>query len=603
MTSESNSRLAMMPMDLNSNRNFTLTYTIFMRSILALLLIILSTNVFADQLPHGMTPVERAAMPDYLRQIRTSTINGIITPPVSPVRASAEWEEIDALMVVWTSYTNTIREIIRYARTETRVIVICTDSNQVITNLTANQVPLGNVDFIQTAFNSVWARDFGQWNVYTNDVDSLLLIDWIYNRPRAKDDSVPRAIATFTGLPLYETTTSPYDLIHTGGNFMCDGLGTGFSSRLVIDENPTKTEPQIDSIMQSFMGIDRYIKMNTLPYDQIHHIDMHMKLLDEETLLVGEYPPGVADGPAIEANLNYILTNFNSPFGTPYKVIRIPMPPDAMGAYPNTGGDYRTYANAVFVNKTVIVPTYDPQYDTTALRIWQEALPGYRIVGIDCNTIIPALGAIHCITKEVSSNDPLLIVHQPLRDQSSLATGYTVTGTFQHRSGISQAILYYRTDTLQPYTSVSMSSTGNPEEWTADIPAQPVGSTVYYYLHGESVSGKMQNRPLSAPAGYWSFKVDGSLGISPLASLTTGEVYPNPSHGWTCLNIHSPKSQNLQARLTNTLGQTVVEIFDGAVQAGEKRIWFDTSMLSTGVYLLEVSDGTQVLAHRKVVVR
>ena len=23
---------------------------------------------------------------------------------------------------------------------------------------------------------------------------------------------------------------------------------------------------------------------------QIHHIDMHMKLLDEETLLVGQYP-------------------------------------------------------------------------------------------------------------------------------------------------------------------------------------------------------------------------------------------------------------------------------------------------------------------------
>ena len=55
--------------------------------------------------------------------------------------------------------------------------------------------------------------------------------------------------------------------------------------------------------MNKFLGVDRYIKMNTLPYDQIHHIDMHMKLLDEETLLVGQYPPGIADGPQIEANL------------------------------------------------------------------------------------------------------------------------------------------------------------------------------------------------------------------------------------------------------------------------------------------------------------
>lgn len=56
--------------------------------------------------------------------------------------------------------------------------------------------------------------------------------------------------------------------------------------------------------MKKFMGIERYAKMEKLPYDGIHHIDMHMKLLDEETLLVGEYPAGIANGPQIEANIN-----------------------------------------------------------------------------------------------------------------------------------------------------------------------------------------------------------------------------------------------------------------------------------------------------------
>ena len=51
------------------------------------------------------------------------------------------------------------------------------------------------------------------------------------------------------------------------------------------------------------MGISTYIKMETLPYDQIHHIDMHMKLLDEETILVGEYPEGKLMVPQIEANI------------------------------------------------------------------------------------------------------------------------------------------------------------------------------------------------------------------------------------------------------------------------------------------------------------
>ncbi|MEY4594099.1 MAG: hypothetical protein RIQ47_509 [Bacteroidota bacterium] len=562
------------------------------------------TGVKADQPDHRLTNAERAAMPDFLRNVSQNSTFGIVTPPTSPVRASAEWEEIDALIVVWTSYTNIVRQIINYAQSETKVLVVCSDSTQVIANLSANQVPINNVDFIQTGYNTIWCRDYGPWNVYTDNVDSLFLIDWIYNRPRAKDDTISRAIATFKGLPLYETTTAPYDLVHTGGNFMCDGMGTGFSSRLVLNENPTKSEQQIDSIMYQFMGINRYIKMNQLPYDGIGHIDMHMKLLDEETLLVGEYLPGVSDGPYIDSNITYVLNNFNSSFGTPYKVIRIPMPPDANNTYPNAGGDYRTYTNAVFVNKTIIVPTYDPQYDTTALRIWQEAMPGYRIRGIDCNQIIPSLGAIHCITKEVSSNNLLRIVHQPLRDQAATLPDYQINATIEHRSGITGATLYYRTDTLLPYTAVNMSLSGaSPNSWTAAIPGQPAGTTVYYYIRGTATNGKSMNRPMPAPLGYWKFTVTGTTSLAELpAVITAGTVYPNPSKGLTCIQLSSTSSSKIDVRLLNLMGQTVEDIYSGQIDSGEKRIWFNTSNCAAGIYLVEVRNGNQVV-RQKVVVR
>lgn len=537
---------------------------------------------------HRMTPDERAGMPDYLRLARNAAVSGVTTPPTTAVRASAEWEEIDALIVVWTSYTTIVRQIIQAARTETRVIVVCNDSTVVKNNLIANAVPLSNISYLVTGYNSIWCRDYGPWNVYTNEIDSLYLIDWIYNRPRPKDDTLPASIARYEHLPLYQTTTAPYDLVHTGGNFMCDGMGTGFSSKLILTENPSKTEPQIDSIMHAFMGINRYIKMNTLPYDQIHHIDMHMKLLDEETLLVGEYPSGIADGPSIEANLNHITGNFTSAFGTPYKVIRIPMPPDASGNYPNTGGDYRTYANAVFVNRSILVPFYDQQYDTTAARIWHEAMPGYRIVGIDCNQIIPSLGAIHCITKEISSNDLLRIVHQPLPDQLASTPAYTVTATFQHRSGIATATVYYRTDTLLPYTAVTMTPTGVADSYAAAIPGQPSGSTVYYYLGGSSNSGKSSTRPLTAPSGYWKFNVDGTTPSSALAqAISIGALYPNPSHGLTCLQVFVPSTQSVKVRLLTLTGSIMKTAYEGVAAPGEKRVWFDTSGLAAGIYLVE----------------
>ena len=96
-------------------------------------------------------------------------------------------------------------------------------------------------------------------------------------------DVYPEFLANHLNLDIYQTSVAPYDFLATGGNFMSDGFGTAFSSNLVLEENDID-ESSIDQIMNSFMGIDTYIKMETFPFDGIHHIDMHMKLLDEETL-------------------------------------------------------------------------------------------------------------------------------------------------------------------------------------------------------------------------------------------------------------------------------------------------------------------------------
>ena len=330
----------------------------------SLIITIYSAGGQSPVFPHGFAPWELSEDMDFTGN---RIITGFTTPPQSSVRASAEWEEIDALMVTWTDYISTVREIVRYARKECKVYIVCSDSISVKDNLVSNAISLENIFYLQEDYNSIWCRDYGQWNVYQNNADSLFLIDWIYNRSfRPLDDIIPGVIAEFTSLPIYQTVLPPYDFVATGGNFMTDGWGTGFSSNLILDENDgtglsleAKTVEEIDTIVKRFMGIDRYIKMETLPYDEIHHIDMHLKLLDEETLLVGEYPTGIADGPQIEANLNYILDNYTSIFGTPYKVVRIPMPPDGSNGYPDAGGAYRTYTNCVFVNKTVLVPVYE----------------------------------------------------------------------------------------------------------------------------------------------------------------------------------------------------------------------------------------------------
>ena len=507
------------------------------------------TNIF----PKDFFQDERLEMDSYLVEQFSKKSNAIFTdPPAFSVRTMAEWEEVQALTIAWEGYEPILTEIVRNAVEECNVIIACSNPNQVQNYLIGEGVDISNVQCLNINTNSIWMRDYGQNTIYQNDVDSIYLVDWVYNRPRPYDDSFPEELSNYLNIDVFQTSEAPYELVHTGGNFMSDGFGTAFSSELIFEENdgagdyginyPNQSEQEIDNIMSQFMGIENYIKMPVLPYDGIHHIDMHMKLLDEETLLVAEYPEGMSDGPQIEANLDYILNNFTTKYGTPFNVIRIPSPPSTSGAYPGsqpgniTDGYYRTYTNSIFINETVLVPFYREEYDTIAQRIYEEALPGYNIVGIDCddsgNNIIALSGAIHCITHTVGVNDPLLISYKQIDDVClDDGTPYvSINALVKHKSGINNVNFNYRSEGENQFTSTSMQDSDGDDLWEA-VMTFDFNSKVEYFISATSNSGKEQARPITAPEGFYSFSYD-YCEEQPLLSctLSNGEVVES---GWS----------------------------------------------------------------------
>lgn len=440
----------------------------------------------------------------------------------------AEWEESQALIITWNGNHDLLAAIIQEAIQEVDVIVVTANKIQTQTFLTAHDIPLDRIHFLERPSNSIWVRDYGPWSVYANDVEELTLVDWQYNRPRPDDDVIPSEIADAFNWPIYEATAAPLNWVHAGGNHLEDGLGTALSSDLVQLENPDKTEEVIDNIAYEYLGTQRYFKLPRLPYDKIHHLDMHMRFIDEETLLIGAYPEGVADGPFIEANVEYIKNNLTTPFGNPYTIVRIPMPPDQFGQYPDVqGGQYRTYTNSLIINKSILVPTYEEQYDTTALRIYQELFPGYRIVGIDCNSIIVKTGAIHCVTKLIGGEDPLLIAPSKIKDTYQTTGFYPIEAIIKHKSGILNATLFYRLKGTQEFSSTLMLNTNSIQgKFEASIPAFPAGSTVEYYIQAISSSGKIQRRPMVAPDGFFSFHIKNPQ------QLPRAEIHQN--NHWIC---------------------------------------------------------------------
>ena len=555
-----------------------------------------------EMLPHGLAPHERELIAPY-RASRPLQGRGISSPPPFPVRTMAEWEEVESLVIAWTGFPGILKQIVRYALDECRVIITCDDQAEVEAYLANSEFggaieDLSGVTFLVADFNSIWARDYFAENIYANEVDSLLLLDWIYNRPRPADDALSDVIGAAEGIAVYSTTTAPYDLVHTGGNFMSDGAGTAFSSELVLEENgpsgefnqTVRDEAGVDAIMQQFMGIDHYIKMTALPFDGINHIDMHMKLLDEETLLVGEFPAGESDGPQLEMNIEGIMSDEVSVYGDPFKLVRIPMPSSTSGNYP-PNASYRTFANNVFINGTVLVPTYRTEYDTIGLRILNEQLPGYRIIGIDCDSeqnIIAQSGAIHCITKTIGVRDPLLIRHQRLSDTENTIDPYAVEAYIRHRSGIATASVFWSTSPEGPFIEAVMAPSGDGI-WQGSISPQVAGTEVYYYIHAEAIGGKEQVRPIVAPEGTWSFQVmDFPNGLAERQAPLITEVFPNPASSVVSIGVAAPCCAPVQVELFDAVGRSVRVAYNGP-RPVDGRIFIDLSDLPEAPYLVVVS--------------
>ncbi|UCF05010.1 MAG: S8 family serine peptidase [bacterium] len=85
---------------------------------------------------------------------------------------------------------------------------------------------------------------------------------------------------------------------------------------------------------------------------------------------------------------------------------------------------------------------------------------------------------------------------------------YTVTTTVTDAlSGVATVDLYYSTDDGGSWTSVAMAPTGNPDEYSGDIPGQSAGTRIKLYLEAEDNAANTSTDPAGAPAITYEFGI------------------------------------------------------------------------------------------------
>jgi len=265
---------------------------------------------------------------------------------------------------------------------------------------------MSKVRFFHIPTNECWTRDHGPAFVQRTRRGKIetAIVDWGFNAwggkypPWDADDAVPTRVAAALGLPVFNV-----DLVMEGGAIDVNGAGTLLTTTSCLlnkNRNPGVSKADIESYLKGYYGQRHVVWLGEgiAGDDTDGHVDDLARFVDERTIVTAlEADPADANYRVLRDN-RARLDRARDADGRPFTILELPMPKPVVFEGQRLPA---TYVNFLFVNGGLLVPTFgDRRNDRRALDLLQRALPGRRVVGVDCRALIWGLGAIHCLTQQ-----------------------------------------------------------------------------------------------------------------------------------------------------------------------------------------------------------
>ena len=493
-----------------------------------------------------------------------------------------------------------------------------TDTNELKAVVSKYGYTLNNYRFIYNpeGENAFWMRDFGPFGFYFGENDSLGMVGIEYYSGRPIDNDFTPFIAKKMGLPVFLSQVES-----EGGNFMTDGFGNGFYSNVLYWANADEmgragvkkqpwTTKQVDDEFKRIFSLSSQTVLPFLNCDGgTGHIDIYLKLLDDEKLLVTEFPnhfnnAKFQDYNIVNSNLNKIKSLSNA-YGKPYQILRITVPTRDNGSYPPAvcdtfSQDARNFVNGLIVNKAFIFPSYsdensgNKQGDAAAAAVLQKYLPGYRIIPIDSRALSPGGGAIHCITMQVPSENPVKIWHSSVTGYQELKPEFPLVARITNKSGIKSAVCKWRKRGETNWNSINM--TLSVSEYTASIPnsGYNIDDAIEYFIQAETNNGKTASKPISAPDGYFTFFFNSASTLTEFIDLSGRDsfmdIFPNPSEDGnnTEIRFKIQESGIINITIYDNIGRLVRTVFNSTIEKGSYEMPLNINSLTPGSYFIRM---------------
>ncbi len=338
------------------------------------------------------------------------------------LRLIPEWEQQDLVIIAWpheeTDWNNILDEAERcYLNLAKSILafedlLILSPNAEHIHKLFANESLTHKLSVMEVPTNDTWCRDYGalSFTIGVNGEERKLLADFTFNAwgmkfPADKDNLINRCLYLSYAFNKDVDFLNRKFLTLEGGSIESDGQGTIMTTYNCIFEpnrNPAFTEDDLRQTLKDVLGAERLIILDNGELegdDTDGHIDTLARFISSDTIAYVACDD-VQDShyhslKRMEAELQQ-LRQMN---GEPYKLIPLPLP---KAIYEEDGHRLpATYANFLFVNGGLLVPTYGQSSDDEVIAKLQEVLPERKVVGVDCRTLIRQHGSLHCATMQI----------------------------------------------------------------------------------------------------------------------------------------------------------------------------------------------------------
>ena len=476
-------------------------------------------------------------------------------PPTGTPRFVAEFEPMQGVMIRYPLGIPT--SLVVQLANNCRVYCIVSSSQQssAQSSFQSAGVNMSNVTWVNAASDSYWVRDYGPWYIFEDRNPAI--VDNVYNRPRPNDDNMSGVFANFWQIPMYGM-----NLQHTGGNMMEDGRGHGVSDNLVFQENGNN-ETNVRNKMRDYLGIDPYHVTIDPQGDYIAHVDCWGKYLAPDKILIARVPQSNSHYADYESVAQYFETT-NCCWGYPYRVYRVDEP---------GGSTLAPYTNSLILNKTVYVPIgSNSSYNEAALQVYQDAMPGYTIVGVTNNDYYTSwenTDALHCRTRGVMDFNMLFVDHRDvIYGEQVWQDSIAITSKFIAYSGMDlkqdSLLVYYSIDG-GAYQTAHMTATGEPDEYVGYIKGYQSESSIDYYVFGADESGHRYTQPVFAELDPHHFTMEEYIPITPTEPTISVEELVFDESGELTFTITNETSAPF----------TINDIYEEG--DGMDYLWFETS--------------------------